>query len=80
MAVFIGAITDGRITKISKLKKGDLFRKLNGKKVLVYDGKVRVYSRWGDYKGWGYSWGEWDDISAYGEVSRDIDVVVDFDF
>jgi hypothetical protein len=27
MAVFIGAISDGRVTKISKLKIGDIFRK-----------------------------------------------------
>jgi len=76
----IGSNDDGRITKISKLKKGDLFRKKNGKKVLIYDGKVRVYNRWGEYKGWGYSWGEWDDIGGYGETAKDIDVVVDFDF
>jgi hypothetical protein len=36
MAVFIGAISDGRVTKISKLKIGDIFRKVNGKKEYVY--------------------------------------------
>jgi hypothetical protein len=29
MAVFIGAISDGRVTKISKLKIGDIFRSIH---------------------------------------------------
>jgi hypothetical protein len=80
MAVFIGAISDGRVTKISKLKKGDIFRKENGKRELIYQGKVRVYSRYGDYKGWGFSYSAWDDISSYYETKSDINVIVDFTF
>ena len=80
MAVFIGAISDGRVTKISKLKIGDIFRKVNGKKEYVYSGKARIYSYWGDYKGWGFSYTAWDDISSYYETKRDINEIVDFTF
>jgi hypothetical protein len=72
--------SDGRITKISKLKKGDIFRKSNGKQELVYNGKVRVYTKWGDPKGWGYSFYKYWDVNDYGEVAKDIDVIVDFTF
>ena len=80
MSVFIGAISDGRITKISKLKKGDIFRKVGGKTEYIYKGKDRSYDKWGDYKGYAFTYQKWDDISSFGETRRDIDVEVDFDF
>jgi serine protease inhibitor ecotin len=61
-------------TKISKLKIGDLFEKEKGKKVYIYGGKVRMYNKWGDYKGWGFSYGAYDDISSYYETMSDINV------
>jgi hypothetical protein len=82
MATFLGAISsgDGRITKISKLKKGDIFRKVGGKSELVYDGKVRSYSKWGDYKGYAFSWHHYFDSNRLGETRQDINVEVDFTF
>ena len=72
--------TDGRATKIIKLKKGEFFRKIGGKKTLVYKGKERDYDRYGDYKGYAYTWQDFDDISNFGKTRKDIDVLVDFDF
>jgi hypothetical protein len=68
-------------TKISKLKKGDFF-KLNGKKkVYQYDGKVRMYDRWGKYKGWGYSYIPVDDVWSGGkETFADVIVEIGFDY
>lgn len=80
MSVFIGAIDDGRRTKISKLKKGEYFRKANQKRVYIYEGKQRIYSRFGEYRGWGFVYSAWDDISYYGQTKKDIDVDVDFTF
>lgn len=80
MSVFIGSIGDGRITKISKLKKGDIFRKVGGKTEYVYDGKDRSYDRWGTYKGFAFTWHKWEDINDYGQTRKDIDVEADFTF
>jgi hypothetical protein len=82
MATFLGSISsgDGRITKISKLKKGDIFRKVGGKAELVYIGKVRSYSKYGDYKGYAFTWYNYFDIAKTGETRQDINVEVDFTF
>jgi len=71
---------DYTTTKLSKLKKGDIFRMEGGRKVYVYRGKIRMYSRWGEYKGWGYEYSAWDDISDYKETFSDKKVEIDFDF
>jgi hypothetical protein len=62
------------------LKKGDIFRKVGGKSELVYDGKVRSYSKWGDYKGYAFSWHHYFDSNRLGETRQDINVEVDFTF
>lgn len=80
MAVFLGAVRDGGITKISKLKKGDIFRKVGGKTEYVYSGKERSYDRWGTYKGFAFTWYKYDDVNDFGQTRKDIDVEVDFYF
>ncbi len=67
-------------TKLSKLKKEEYFRFPGKKKVYTYDGKVRMYTRWGDYKGWGYSYCADDDINDFKEVFKDRTVEIDFDY
>ena len=69
-----------KVTKLSKLKIGDVFKKVGGKSVLIYSGKIRSYDRWGTYKGWAFSYYHWDDINTYAETRRDINVEVGFDF
>ena len=58
-------------TKISKLKKGDFFKKPNGKKVYRYDGKPR--------RGY-FSYTDVEDINTDFQVKKDIDVVVGFSY
>lgn len=67
-------------TKISKLKKGDFFRFVGKKKVYIYDGKVRMYSKWGEYRGYGYSYIDADDISGFKETFTNRDVEIGFDY
>jgi hypothetical protein len=68
-------------TKISKLKKGDIFKRKTGKRVYVYEGKDRVYSMaTGKFKKWGWTFSAWDDISYSITTEVDIDVVIGFDF
>ena len=78
MSVLIGAISNGRITKISKLKKGDIFTKVGGKTEYIYKGKDRSYNKWGEYKGYAFIYQKWNDVAWFGETRRDIDVEVDF--
>jgi hypothetical protein len=80
MTVFIGSTSDGKTTKISKLKRGDIFRKVGGKTEYIYQGKERSYDKWGDYKGYAFTWQKWDDINSFGETRKDISVEVDFTF
>jgi hypothetical protein len=63
-------------TKISKLKKGDFFQKVGGKKVYVYQGKERSYDRWGTFKGWAFSWSDYENINSFGSTRSDIDVIL----
>lgn len=57
------------ISKLSKLKKGDFFKFEGKKKVYKFTGKVRMYSKWGDFKGWGYSYVPTDDVWGGGAES-----------
>lgn len=62
-------------TKISKLKKGDYFKKNEtARKVFMYEGKMRKYDFWGEYKGWGFGYSDVDDISHEAVSKKDIDV------
>jgi hypothetical protein len=72
---------DEETVLISTLKKGEYFRRVNGKKVYVYEGKCRVYDKWGAYKGWGFEFTPVDDIWG-GSMStkKDIAVEVGFDY
>jgi hypothetical protein len=63
-------------TKLSKLKKGDFFQKIGGRKVYIYQGKERSYDRWGTFKGWGFYWQHYDDINEFGHTRNDIDVIL----
>lgn len=83
MTVYIGAVRSrfGRVTKLSKLKIGENFSKIGkdgneGDRVFTYTGKERRYNRWGDFLGWEYTFGAWDDISYSGRSVKDIDVVL----
>lgn len=58
-------------TKISKLKKGDVFKKPNGTKVYQYNGKPQ--------RGY-FSYHDYEDINTDFQVKKDIDVVVGFSF
>lgn len=53
-------------TKISQLKKGDIFNKVvsgkRGKREFMFEGKVRMYDNWGEYKGFGYSYLDLEDV------------------
>ena len=76
MAVFIGA-TSG-IKKISKLKKGEYFRKVGGNNTFIYLGKDRAYNTWGKFLGWEFVWQYYDDINRFGKSRKDIDVDTDW--
>lgn len=72
---------DYTTTKLSKLKKGEYFRMEGKRKIYQYDGKVRMYSRWGGYKGWGYEYTPVDDIWGGGQQSfADRKVEIGFDY
>ena len=43
MAVYIGSTSGGKKTKLSKLKGGDIFKKVGGKTEYIYNAKVRGY-------------------------------------
>lgn len=68
-------------TNISKLKKGEYFRFGGKKMVHIYDGKTRMYDKWGKYKGWGFSYTPTDDVWGGGEeIFRDVEVEIGFDY
>lgn len=66
-------------TKLSKLKKGEYFRFAGKKKVYTYEGKVRVYDKWGTFKGWGFEFTPHDDVWG-GTRSQKSDSAVEIDF
>ena len=43
----------------SRLRKGDLFHFPGSNHVKVYDGKCRMYDKWGKYKGWGFQYNDY---------------------
>ncbi len=74
-------LRDEAVVSISTLKKGEYFRRVNGKKVYVYEGKCRMYDKWGSYKGWGFEFTPVDDYGG-GSMSTktNIPVEVGFDY
>jgi hypothetical protein len=83
MSIFLGGMGNDdyfNLTKISKLKKGEFFRKKGGKKVYIYNGKDRAYSRYGDFKGWGFSFTDFEDSSNFFTIAKDIPVEAGFTF
>lgn len=72
---------DEETVSISTLKKGEYFKRVSGKKIYVYEGKCRVYDKWGKYKGWGFEFTPVDDCCG-GTMSTktNISVEVGFDY
>lgn len=74
------------IVRISTLKKGDYFKKVTtngdlGNKVYTFKGKVRIYSNWGKFKGWGFHYVDNDDVWGTGfDIAKDISVSTDFEY
>lgn len=60
------------VTAIENVKKGDVFRLIGGKAVLVADGYNRSTKK--------YSYYRWEDISHFGEKKKGTQVEIDFDF
>lgn len=72
---------DEATVSISTLKKGEYFRRVSGKRIYVYEGKCRMYDKWGKYKGWGFSFTPVDDIWGGGMSTKtNISVEVGFDY
>jgi len=67
-------------TKLSKIKKNELFRFVGRKKVYKYTGKERLYNSVGDYRGWGYSYVEFDDISNQQTTLTDREIEIGFTY
>ena len=59
-----------KLTTISKLKKGDYFRKVGKPTVFVYEGR---------YKG-KYTFSRFDDCSSFSEIAKNIEVETEFTF
>jgi hypothetical protein len=74
-------LRDEATVSISTLKKGEYFRRVGGKKIYMYEGKCRVYDKWGSYKGWGFEFTPVDDYGG-GSMSTktNIPVEVGFDY
>jgi hypothetical protein len=69
------------LTKLSKLKKKEYFRNPGGKKVYIYEGKTRMYDKWGKFKGWGYAFTPTDDVWGGGsQTFKDKEVEIGFDY
>jgi len=68
-------------TKISKLKKGEYFKFTGKKKVYIYNGKTRMYDKWGKFKGWGYAYTPTDDVwGGAKDTFTDAKVEIGFDY
>lgn len=71
--------TDQQITKLSKIKKGEYFRFVEKKTVYIYQGKVRLYDKWGNYKKWGFSYVPFEDcLSSFKETGTDREIEINF--
>lgn len=69
------------LTKLSKLKKKEHFKKPGSKKVYIYEGKTRMYDKWGKFKGWGYAYTPTDDVWGGGsQTLKDIGVEIGFEY
>ena len=66
---------------LKDLKKGTYFRFVNQTKVRIYRGKERHYSRTTlEYKGWGYGYSDFDDISSSYTTLKNREVDTEFEF
>lgn len=68
-------------SKLSKIKKGTYFKFEKQKKVFVFDGKVRMYTNTGRYKGFGYEYHPFDDaLGDFRQIFKDRTIEIDFEF
>ena len=58
--------------KIETLKKGELFKKVTQKQVLVFNGYCRTNRK--------YEYTKFDDISSFGYIKKGVLVETDFEF
>jgi hypothetical protein len=65
------------LSKFSKIKKGEIFNFPKKTKEYQYEGKERMYTRWGEFKGWGYSYTPLDDISGNKQTMTDREIEID---
>lgn len=73
--------SETKISYLSKLKKGDYFKFIGMKQIYKYEGKTRIYSQLGKYKGWGYSYVSVDDVWGGGKQTlTDRKVEIGFDY
>ena len=72
--------TDATTTTISTLKKGEYFKRVSGKRIYIYEGKCRMYDKWGKYIGWGFEFTPVDDCGGTMSTKTDISVEVGFDY
>jgi hypothetical protein len=71
--------TDFQITTLSKIKKGEYFRFTGKSKVYIYDGKVRIYDKWGSFKKWGFGYVPFDDcLRDYKQTGTDRKIEINF--
>ncbi len=68
-------------SKLSKLKKNEYFKFENSNKIYKYNGKVRMYNKWGNYKGFGYNYDDVNDVWSGGiDTFKDRVVLIDFEY
>ena len=71
--------TDATTTTISTLKKGEYFKRVSGRIIYIYEGKCRMYDKWGKYIGWGFEFTPVDDCS-WGTMSTKTNIAVEVGF
>ncbi|MCF8322822.1 MAG: hypothetical protein K9I26_06775 [Flavobacterium sp.] len=65
------------LSNFSKIKKGEIFTFPKKTKEYQYEGKTRMYDRWGEFKGWGYAYTSLDDISDNKQTMTDREIEID---
>lgn len=71
--------TDHQTTTFSKIKKGEYFRFLNKATVYIYQGKVRMYDKWGKFKKWGFSYVPFEDcLSDHRQTATDRQIEINY--
>jgi len=65
---------------LSQISKGEFFRFPGRKRVLIYLGKVRMYNRWGEYKGWGFEYNDYEHGDHANPLSTRINKVIEIGF